>query len=40
MQKILIAILILSFISAACTDVKLPRENPATPIESYQELPK
>lgn len=40
MNKILSLIFVLGFISAACTDVELPRETPTSPVESYQELPK
>jgi len=40
MKKILLLVVALGFVSAACTDVKLPRETPSSPMESYQELPK
>lgn len=36
----MLLIIALGFIAAACTDVKLPKETPSSPIESYQELPK
>ncbi|MEZ4180250.1 MAG: hypothetical protein R3B41_01870 [Candidatus Doudnabacteria bacterium] len=41
-MKILLSILILAvgFLAAGCTDAKLPREEPSSPAESYEVLPK